>query len=144
MNPMSSSFGSRSSLLRSAGPAILWGLGAVLVLRSYWAPQPVRPRRHFAVDSARSVVLVLLVMAVETAILYAVLRPWTYRRSLGRSRIALMIFVPWTLVSMFGTMHASNAVVIHWMWLMLVDGVLAASAIVAARGPKVSSGGHPA
>jgi hypothetical protein len=121
-------------ILKSGGLVVLWMIGVALVLRSYWAEPPPSPNRHFATDTFGSVLLVLGVMAIETGVLYAILRPWTYRRSVQRSLPGLAIFVPWTLFLMFRTMHAGNALLAHWMWLGIVDAVLLICVVASSMG----------
>ena len=60
-------------------------------------------------------------VAAELVVLYLVLAPGSAGRSVGRAIAALLVFAPWTLFSMFMTMHAGGIVALHWLWLMLVD-----------------------
>jgi hypothetical protein len=103
-----------------------------MLLRTYLAELGQPPTPHFAAETAGTVVAMLLLMAVETAALYAILRPWTYRRSVERSLTGLAIFVPWTMLSLFGAMHARSSFLVHWMWLLLVVTVLFVCAVVSA------------
>jgi hypothetical protein len=63
----------------------------------------------------------LLVTAVEGAVLYLLLQPWKRRRSPLRLIAALVLLVPWTLLSALSTMHAGSIVALHFFWLVLVD-----------------------
>jgi apolipoprotein N-acyltransferase len=62
---------------------------------------------------------------VELAVVYVVMQPWkTGGRAWLRGLIALMAFVPWTLLSAVLTMHAGGVVMIHLLWLLALDVVL--------------------
>lgn len=58
--------------------------------------------------------------AIETALLVAILRPWSFVRSRGRLVLALAVFVPWTLLRLVVGMHAGPIALRHDLWLLLV------------------------
>ena len=62
-----------------------------------------------------------LLASAELVVLYLVLGPGSAGRGVGRAIAALLLFAPWTLFSMFMTMHAGGIVALHWLWLMVVD-----------------------
>ena len=61
---------------------------------------------------------------VELAVLYLVLRPWSYRHSAGRAALGLLVFLPWTFFSMILSLHAGGVVHLHLLWLLLVSAAL--------------------
>jgi hypothetical protein len=123
---------SPAQALKSAGPAVLWLAGALFILESHRVEGTHYHGRHHAADPPALVALVLAVMAIETAVLYAVLRPWSYRGSTRRILLAWAIFVPWTLVSWFGIMHSGSSILAHAIWLVLVNVVLLVSGMISA------------
>ena len=129
----------RARTLKTLGPTLLWIAGVAFLLRSYRAQQLRPAGGHFAADTLGTVALACVLMAVETAALYAIIRPWSYWRSVERTLLALGIFVPWTFLSLLGTMHAASAFLIHSMWLGLVDLVLFAGLIVSAVGRRAET-----
>ncbi|MFO0634632.1 MAG: hypothetical protein U0168_17450 [Nannocystaceae bacterium] len=68
----------------------------------------------------------LVALAIEFAILYAMLRPWSYRRSWARPLVASLLLGPWTLLSTMMSMHAGGVVVLHALWLWALSIILAA------------------
>lgn len=73
---------------------------------------------------------------VELAVVYLVLQPWkTSGRAWLRGVVALMAFIPWTLLSAVLTMHAGGVVTIHLLWLLAVDVVVVAIVVVSLVAP---------
>jgi hypothetical protein len=123
---------------RTIGIFVLWSACSVLVLRSYWREGDRATERHYAADDTTSIAIVLALMAAEMAGFYYLARPWSSKPRAKGIGTGLVAFVLWTLVSMFGTMHASNAVYLHWMWLWVVDFALVVSLVVERRTPAAS------
>ena len=73
-------------------------------------------------NSEGSLLTMGIASAVELAILYAIVRPWSFHRSIGRLALAVALLVPWAFVSVVITMHAGGVVAIHllWVWSALV------------------------
>lgn len=91
-----------------------------MMVRSYLGDPPDPSREGTAAyghNHAGALVDGLLWSASEVVILYAILRPWSYRRSWGRAAGALALLLPWTAMSMVLTMHAGGVVVLHFLWL---------------------------
>lgn len=112
--------------IRNFGLLGLW-LAAALFLYFNFRREESRPQPHghyYADDNADSVLFVIVVMLVEVVVLYLILRPWSYRNSFARPLAALLLFLPWTLLSMVVSMHAASAVFLHWMWLFVLDCAL--------------------
>jgi hypothetical protein len=72
--------------------------------------------RH--VDAPIAIVAVSVAGLIEIALLYAILRPWSYHRNWGRALVAALIFAPWTclvlIIPIPGVMTA------HKLWLLAV------------------------
>jgi hypothetical protein len=64
------------------------------------------------------------VTLVELAVVYFILRPWSYRRSWLRPLGALVLYLPWTAFSMLMTMHAGGVFILHFLWLLAVVLIL--------------------
>ncbi len=60
----------------------------------------------------------LLMMAVETMVLLAILRPWSFRNSWGRASIAWVIVTPYALLYFAVTMHSGPISTAHAFWLI--------------------------
>jgi hypothetical protein len=114
----------RSRVLEIAGPAALALVGVAFILRSYRAEHLRAPSRHFAADTPSSLGMALGLLVVETLLLYAILRPWSYRASRERLLAALALFGPWAIFWCFRVMHAGTAMLLHTMWLVLLDVAL--------------------
>jgi hypothetical protein len=124
-----------SRLWRSWGLLWWWAVGAAWILAVHARVSSPSGRRHLAADTPRSVMLVVLVMALETAVVCAILRPWSGRRSVQRAILALASLGVWTLVALGPSMHASPAVVLHVAWLALTDVLLVGALIRALLTP---------
>lgn len=89
----------------------------------------------------------LALTVVETLVLAGALRPWSYTRaSWLRPLLVLLLAVPWTLVSAVLTMHAGGVIVIHLLWLLIIDAAVVVALVatilleVASRRAAVSGG----
>jgi hypothetical protein len=130
----------RSRILGLGGPAALAVVGAAFILRSYRAEHLRPPGRHFAADTPSSLGMALGLLVVETVVLYAILRPWSYRASRQRLLAALAVFGPWAIFWAFGVMHAGTALVLHTTWLVLLAVVLLIQLMASPRGADDPSG----
>lgn len=110
----------------------LWLAAASFIYFNYQREQSIpQPHVHyFANDNSNSVLFVLMVMMIEIMMMYLILRPWSYQRSAARALVALVLSLPWTLFSMAVSMHASSAVFLHWMWLVVIDCVIVICGVV--------------
>ncbi len=83
---------------------------------------------------------------VELVVLALILRPWSYRRSWGRSAVALVVILPWTLL-WAGLMHQGGVLVVHAMWLVSLVVILCAccawSGFAALRARRYTTEGAP-
>lgn len=122
-------------LVRNFGLLGLWFLAATLMLLDYRA-DPYDPglagTDAYGHNGQRDPEVMLAISAAELAVLYVILRPWSYRRSWWRPLISLLPFAPWTLLNMVASMHAGGVAIVHWMWLLVVDVILVACFTVSA------------
>lgn len=83
--------------------------------------------------------------AVEVAVLVLLLRPWSFRDSIGRLVLALVLFLPWALFNLVLGMHGGPISNAHELWLLLVCAGLVAGLIMVSRGRRnpPSSGAPP-
>lgn len=63
----------------------------------------------------------IAVLTVETAVLWALLRPGSFRASWGRVVLSLLAFVPTTLAFGMGLMHAPPYQSMHFLWSVAVS-----------------------
>ena len=66
-----------------------------------------------------------LVTTVETALLWFIIRPRSYRHSWGRSLTAALLFLPVTLYFGSALMHAPWYQYMHFLWSVLLSVALA-------------------
>jgi len=66
---------------------------------------------------------------MELAVLYVILRPWSFRASWGRALLASLLFLPWTGVCGMAVMHSGGFFVLHVFWLLVVSFSLIAVAL---------------
>jgi hypothetical protein len=113
------------------------------VLKKYWIPGlwvlwlPLylwsgnRPDRY-AMDvlhaqssyPTRGVLGWIALTTVESAILYAIIRPSTYQHSWKRAAAALLLFFPWLLASGVLLIHQPPYVFAHFLWVALINLIL--------------------
>jgi len=77
----------------------------------------------------RAVLESIAITAVESLVLYAIIRPKTYSRSWKRAGAALLLFFPWLLICAVLLMHQPPNVFAHFLWLLILNGVLVALCI---------------
>jgi hypothetical protein len=118
--------------LRTLPFVLLWLAGLVLCALFNW----VIDGKDAVVDVARttSILYGLPWLSGETIVLYALLRPNTFRCSTGRVLIALAVFVPWILYfpsilrsadpAWWGPGLYSGWRFAHEYWLLAVAGLL--------------------
>lgn len=61
-----------------------------------------------------------VMVAVETAVLYRILRPRSYQHHWGRAVFALALFTFWTLPFLMLMIHSGGVMVWHFMWLIVI------------------------
>jgi len=121
----------------------LWAATAWMMARD-WASDPYDPvlsgTARYGHNHEGALVDGLVLTLVELAVLVAILRPWSYDRSWGRSLVAVVLLAPWAFLSMVMSMHAGGIVVVHLMWILLalvgLVVVFLVSAISVYRAPR--------
>lgn len=96
-------------------------LVAVLMLLSAssdrFAPEPARLARY-GQNAEGELTRNLLMMAVETMVLLALLRPWSFWHSWTRALLALGLVTPYALLFFAVTMHSGPISTLHAFWLI--------------------------
>ena len=119
-------------IVKSYGLVLLWLVTALLMVRDD-ANDPYNPSlegtARYGHNHQGALWQTLLLTVVELAVLYAILRPWSYRRSWGRAVAALALFLPMAAFSTLMTMHAGGIVSLHLLWLVAVLVVLFGAAL---------------
>lgn len=108
---------------RVGAPIALWVVTAASMARDAMA-DPYDPLRAasdaYGHNSSGALWQGLAVTSAELLVLYAILRPWSYARSWGRAAVGVAVFLPWTMASLFATMHAGGIFALHFLWVALV------------------------
>ena len=116
------------TFVRTLAPFALWLFFVRLMYRSYYVFDPPNPALQgtdaYGHNHAGVFTGALWFMAAELAVLYLIVRPWSYRRSFKRLIVALTLFVPWMTLSGMALMHAGAVVALHFFWLFVLDTAL--------------------
>lgn len=62
----------------------------------------------------------LIQAAIGTVMLALILRPWSFRDSVGRLVLALALFAPWTAFNFLTLTHVGEIIGAHLFWLLAV------------------------
>src|SRR6185503_9781909 len=85
----------------------LWAAIALMMARD-WSKDPYDPRLEgtdrYGHNGEGALGEILVLSLVELAVLLAILRPWSYDRSWGRSLVATVLLLPWAMLSMVFSM----------------------------------------
>jgi hypothetical protein len=87
-------------------------------------------RRHVMENWPGDLDVVACLAAAEVALLYVILRPWSYRRSVGRAVCAGALFLPWSVFYGGISMHGGSIIGAHVLWLLAVSVALFVTACV--------------
>jgi len=114
------------------GPAILWLLVLALMIQD-WLADPYNPGLRstaaYGHNQEGALFQGVLWSTMELAVLYVILRPWSFRASWGRALLASLLFLPWTGVCGMAVMHSGGVFVLHVFWLLVVSFSLIAVAL---------------
>jgi hypothetical protein len=117
--------------------AMAWPVGAVMLLAAAADPATFDPTANqYGMNWPGDLGGYLWNTAVEAGVLVLLLRPWSFRDSIGRLVLALLLFVPWALFSLVVGMHGGPISNAHELWLLLVCAGLVAGLIMTVRGRR--------
>lgn len=121
----------------------LWAATAWMMTRS-WANDPYDPAlegtARYGHNGEGALVVGLVITVIELAVLVAILRPWSYHRSWGRSLVAVALLGPWATISMTLSMHQGGIVIIHSIWIFVaLIGLVVAFLVSAISAYRASS-----
>ncbi len=86
----------------------------------------------------------LTLSAVELVVILAIVRPWSYRRSWGRSAGALAALLPWAALCAVPLLHAGGVAVIHFLWVASLVAAFTACCAWSGRAAWRAGRGEPA
>jgi hypothetical protein len=66
----------------------------------------------------------VIITLIELGLLYRILRPWSFDRSIGRVVGAMVLFLPWGVLNLLISMHAGGVFLWHMVWLVAVKLIL--------------------
>lgn len=105
--------------------AIAWLVGVIAVLMGGMLPDGFREQVLHLPDPQPyplgGVTTIILIVTVECALLWAIIRPKSYDASWGRVLVALMLFVAATMYFGMWLMHAPPYMAMHFLWLAFVS-----------------------
>ena len=133
----------RKQLLASAVPFFVWVLSMAEMVRG-WQRDPYDPALKgtdsYFHNPPAALGVGIVFISIDVAVLYAVLRPWSYHQSWRRALGALLLFTPWAALNTFSLMHAGSvwathvmAVLAIWLGLTLLLAVSGIAALVQSR-----------
>jgi hypothetical protein len=102
------------------GLFMLWATTAAWMVLDYRAdpPDPTRSGPQTYGHNHDGALTIGLVMTVaELGLVIALLRPWSYERSWGRSLAMVMVLLPWLVFSTLMAIHAGGVLGIHLAWV---------------------------
>lgn len=114
-------------VFKNAGLLMLALFFSYAMYRDFYVLDPYNPSLggtsaygHNGQDSLRSM---LEFLGVELLVAYAIIRPWSYKRSWKRALLAFAITVPWMMLMGIASMHSGRVVVLHVLWLVALSVV---------------------
>lgn len=120
----------------SALVAIAFPLAAFLILagaadRANFDPSSTQLDKNWPGDLQRT----LIEAAIGTVALALILRPWSFRDSVGRLGLALALFVPWTALELRTSTHTGEIIgaLLFWLLAVCIGLVYGLVKVVAAR-----------
>jgi hypothetical protein len=133
----------RKQLLATALPLLAWVVVTAEMVRG-WQRDPYNPALKgtdsYFHNPPGALGVGILFISIDIAVLYAVLRPWSYHRSWPRALGALLLFTPWAALNTISLMHAGSVWATHvmavlgiWLGLTLLFAVSGIAALVQSR-----------
>ena len=115
-------------ITRIIGLAAL-GLAFILLMtRDYTVvdpPNPLPPGEPLYGHNTSGVLSRTVIFTlVELGLLYRILRPWSFDRSIWRVVGAIVVFLPWGVLNLLLSMHAGGVFIWHMLWLVVVNLIL--------------------
>jgi hypothetical protein len=112
-----------SAALRAAPIAVGFALTLTCMMLDFWRDPPDASQHGTAAyghNGDGSLATGIILLMIETAVLCAILRPWSYRRSWGRALSALVLSSFWAVLWVPLTMHTGGVLMAHFLWLVAV------------------------
>jgi peptidoglycan/LPS O-acetylase OafA/YrhL len=126
--------------------ALAWPLAALMILVG-WQGGDVDPTAsRYGQDWPGDLAFELRRSAIEAALLVVVVRPWSFARSRWRRWrlvLALVLFLPWTLLGLMTGLHSGPSRHYHDLWLMIVCMGLLIALVATRRQPEQGAGESP-
>lgn len=117
------------SVIRKFGFIFCWAIFIVLMWRDH-LQDPYDPNFRgppvYGHNQEGEFLQGFIITLIELGILYMIIRPASFRRSWMRVIGAIALFFPWTLLMIFMTMHGGGILMLHFLWLLVVDLMLIA------------------
>lgn len=124
--------------------ALAWPVAALLMLTASGADSYDPSASRYGYNWPGDLPEFLKQAAIETAVLVLVLRPWSAARSGWRFVLALVLFLPWTALSVVVGMHGGPIMHMHELWLLIVCVGLIGGLMARAKTKRRNAGSAPA
>lgn len=115
------------NLIRNYSFALCWGIFLILMGIDH-LQDPYNPNEigipAYGHNNEGALLQGFILTLVELAVLYLIIRPWSFRRSWLRVISAMVLFLPWTFLMIFMTMHSGGIFFLHFLWLLVIDLIL--------------------
>ncbi len=120
-------------IARNLALPALWVILVALMARSYFIFDPPDPSltgtAAYGTNAEGYFTTFAVMSLVELAVFTAVLRPWSYRRSIWRAVAALALAIIWLGPSSLITMHAGSVIALHLLWVLILNVLFSALAV---------------
>jgi hypothetical protein len=123
--------------------ALAWPLAVLMILVGWLGGDADPTASQYGQDWPGDLGLALRRSAMEAALLVVIVRPWSFARSRWRRWrlvLALVLFLPWTALSVVTGMHGGPTRGYHDLWLLIVCAGLVVALVKTRRGPKQDAG----
>ena len=115
-------------ITRIIGLAALGLAFILLMVRDYMVVDPPGPlplgELPYGHNTPEILGRTVIFTLVELGLLYRILRPWSFDRSILRVVGAITLFAPWGVLNMLISMHSGGVFLWHMVWLVVVNLIL--------------------
>lgn len=123
--------------------ALAWPLAALMILVAWQGGDYDPTASQYGQNGPGDLGPALRGSAIEAAVLVLVIRPWSFAHSSWRLVLAMVLFVPWTMLRLLTGMHGGPVRHYHDLWLMIVCMGLMIALVATRLRPEQDAGESP-